>query len=100
MQDSQLLERITLYPQVVMGKPVIKGTRLTVAYILNLLTHGAMCAETLAEYDGLTQEDMQACVLFAAARWKTPPSCHSSQRGYPHRIPMVWQMEQRYEPAA
>ena len=49
-----------------MGKPVIKGTHLTVAYILNLLAHGATSAEILAEYDGLTQEDMQACVLFAA----------------------------------
>ena len=60
MQDSQLLERITLCPQVMVGKPVIKETRLTVAYILNLLAHGATSAETLAEYDGLTQEDMQA----------------------------------------
>ena len=66
MQDQQLLERITLYPQVMVGKPVIKGTRLTVAYILNLLAHGATSAEILAEYDGLTQEDMQACLLFAA----------------------------------
>jgi uncharacterized protein (DUF433 family) len=66
MQDQQLLERITLHPQVMVGKPVIKGTRLTVAYILNLLAHGATSAEILAEYDGLTQEDMQACLLFAA----------------------------------
>jgi len=66
MQDQHLLERITLNPQVMVGKPVIKGTRLTVAYILNLLAHGATSAEILAEYDGLTQEDMQACMLFAA----------------------------------
>jgi uncharacterized protein (DUF433 family) len=66
MQNQQLLERITLYLQVMVGKPVIKGTRLTVAYILNLLADGATSAEILAEYDGLTQEDMQACLLFAA----------------------------------
>jgi uncharacterized protein (DUF433 family) len=66
MQDRQLLERITLNPKVMAGKPVIKGTRLTVEYILNLLAHGATSAEILAEYDGLTQEDIQACLLFAA----------------------------------
>jgi uncharacterized protein (DUF433 family) len=66
MQDEQLLERITLNPKVMVGKPVIKGTRLTVEYILNLLAHGATVAEILAEYHGLTQEDIQACLLFAA----------------------------------
>jgi len=66
MQDQQLLEVITHYPQVMVGKPVIKGTRLTVAYILNLLAHGATSTEILAEYDWLTQEDMQACIVFAA----------------------------------
>jgi uncharacterized protein (DUF433 family) len=47
------------------GKPVIKGTRLTVEYILNLLAHGATFAEILDEYDGLTHEDIRACLLFA-----------------------------------
>ncbi|HEV8487399.1 MAG TPA: DUF433 domain-containing protein [Blastocatellia bacterium] len=46
-------------------KPVIKGTRLTVEYILNLLAHGATADEILVEYDGLLQEDLQACLLFA-----------------------------------
>jgi len=63
--DQQLLDRITLDPKVMVGKPVIKGTRLTVEYILNLLAHGAPAAEILEEYDGLTQEDIQACLLFA-----------------------------------
>lgn len=47
------------------GKPVIKGTRLTVEFILNLLAHGATAAEILDEYDGLTPEDIRACLLFA-----------------------------------
>jgi uncharacterized protein (DUF433 family) len=63
--DNQLLERITLDPKVMVGKPVIKGTRLTVEYILNLLAHGATTGEILEEYEGLTQEDIQACFLFA-----------------------------------
>ena len=65
MKDQQLLERITLNPKVMVGKPVIKGTRLTVEYILNLLAHGASVEEILEEYKGLTQEDIQACLLFA-----------------------------------
>jgi uncharacterized protein (DUF433 family) len=65
MIDQELLERITLNPKVMAGKPVIKGTRLTVEYILNLLAHGATPEEILAEYDGLTREDIQACFLFA-----------------------------------
>lgn len=48
------------------GKPIIRGTRLTVQYILNLLAKGASFADILAEYEGLTSEDLQACLLFAA----------------------------------
>ena len=65
MNDEELLERITLNPKVVVGKPVIRGTRLTVEHILNLLAHGATGGEILEEYDGLSQEDIQACLLFA-----------------------------------
>ena len=65
MSDAQLLERITLNPGIMVGKPVVKGTRLTVEYILNLLGHGASFDDVLAEYDGLTQEDILACLLFA-----------------------------------
>ena len=64
MTDQQLLERITINPKVMVGKPVIKGTRLTVEYILNLLAYGATVTEILEEYDGLTPEDIQACLLF------------------------------------
>ncbi|MFL6210271.1 MAG: DUF433 domain-containing protein [Pyrinomonadaceae bacterium] len=65
MTDQQLLERITLDPKVMLGKPVIRGTRLTVEYVLNLLAHGATIEEVLAEYEGLAPEDIQACILFA-----------------------------------
>ena len=65
MRDEQLLKRIGLNPKVMVGKPVVKGTRLTVEYILNLLAHGATVEEILQEYDGLSQEDVQACLLFA-----------------------------------
>ena len=65
MKDQQLLDRITLNPKVMAGKPVIKGTRLTVDYILNLLAHGATMEKILEEYESLTPEDIQACLLFA-----------------------------------
>lgn len=65
MKDQDLLERITLSPKVMAGKPIIKGTRLTVEYILNLLAHGATTEEILEEYRGLKHEDIQACFLFA-----------------------------------
>jgi uncharacterized protein (DUF433 family) len=65
MKDELLLERITVNPKVMVGKPVIRGTRLTVEFILNLLAHGATTAEILDEYNGLTPEDIQACLLFA-----------------------------------
>lgn len=65
MKDEQFLERIVLNPKVMVGKPTIRGTRLTVEYILNLLAHGTTAEEILVEYEGLTQEDIQACLLFA-----------------------------------
>lgn len=66
MSDEQLLSRITLSPEVMVGKPVIKGTRLTVEFILGLLAHGAAVTEILGEYEGLSPEDIQACFLFAS----------------------------------
>jgi uncharacterized protein (DUF433 family) len=65
MNDQQLLQRIVADPKVMVGKPVIKGTRLTVELILNLLAHGATVEEILDEYDGLSRDDIQACLLFA-----------------------------------
>lgn len=65
MKDKELLGRIVLDPKVMAGKPIIRGTRLTVDFILNLLAHGATEKEILREYRGLTEEDIRACFLFA-----------------------------------
>ena len=65
MIDEKLLERITLDPEIMVGKPVVRGTRLTVEFILGLLAQGASEQEILSEYHGLTREDLQACLLFA-----------------------------------
>ena len=66
MTDEKLLERIIVNPAVMTGKPVIKGTRLTVEFILNLLAHGQTVQEIINEYKGLMLEDIQACILFAS----------------------------------
>ena len=66
MTENQMLERIVINPKVMVGKPVIRGTRLTVEYILGLLAHGATFAEITEEYQGITTEDIQACLLFAS----------------------------------
>jgi uncharacterized protein (DUF433 family) len=66
MTDEQLMERISLDARVMVGKPVIRGTRLTIEYILNLLGHGETVQGIIDEYEGLTSEDIQACLLFAS----------------------------------
>lgn len=72
MSDQQLLERITSDAGVMVGKPVIKGTRLTVEYVLNLLAHGSTIDDILAEYRGLSTEDIRACLLFASQSLSRP----------------------------
>jgi uncharacterized protein (DUF433 family) len=69
MSENHLLERIVVNPRIMVGKPVIRGTRLTVEYILNLLPHGATKAEILGEYTELMCEDIQACLL-SSAQWE------------------------------
>jgi uncharacterized protein (DUF433 family) len=66
MIEKEILNRITTHPKVMAGKPTIKGTRLTVEYILNLLAHGATVTEILEEYEGLVEADIRACLLFAS----------------------------------
>ncbi len=65
MNDEKLLKRIVVDVAKMAGKPVICGTRLTVEFILNLLAHGSTEEDILNEYDGLTKDDIHACLLFA-----------------------------------
>jgi len=66
MTDPELLDRICSNPRVMVGKPVIRGTRLTVEYILSRLGHGTTFAELLSEYPRLDKMDILACCLFAS----------------------------------
>ncbi|MCR4317876.1 MAG: DUF433 domain-containing protein [Planctomycetes bacterium] len=65
MDDAEILARIAFDPKILTGKPVIRGTRLSVEYILNLIAHGATYEEILDEYEGLSIDDIYACLLFA-----------------------------------
>lgn len=58
-------ERIVLDPEIAAGKPVIRGTRLAVEFILELLAAGESEAEILANYPGLTRDDILACLSYA-----------------------------------
>jgi len=55
--------RIVSNPDILTGKPVIAGTRLSVQYIVGLLANGATYQEILAEYPYITEEDIRACLL-------------------------------------
>jgi uncharacterized protein (DUF433 family) len=61
-----LLERIVVDPEVLTGKPVIRGTRLAVEFILELLAAGQSENELLANYPGLTRQDILACLSYAS----------------------------------
>ena len=61
-------ERITVDPRILIGKPVIKGARLAVEFIVGLLAQGWSEKEIIQNYPGLTYEDITACLQFAANR--------------------------------
>jgi uncharacterized protein (DUF433 family) len=63
-----LLERITIDPAVVHGRPAVRGTRMRVADVLSLLASGASEAEILEDYPYLTADDIKACFAYAAAQ--------------------------------
>jgi uncharacterized protein (DUF433 family) len=71
MRERELLKRIILNSNDTVGKPIIKGTQLTVEYILGLLAHGASEEEIFQKYEGVTHEDILACMLFAAKALET-----------------------------
>jgi len=58
VNEDELLDRISANPRIMVGKPVIRGTRLTVEYILELLVHGTAMEDILAEYPGLVKDDI------------------------------------------
>jgi uncharacterized protein (DUF433 family) len=63
-----LLERIAVDPEVVHGRPRVRGTRVRVSDVLALLASGASEADILQDYPYLTADDIRACLEYAAAQ--------------------------------
>lgn len=65
MNETKLLERITVNPGIFGGKPIIRGRRLAVEHILAMLAAGDSSEAILSGYSWLEPEDIQACLLYA-----------------------------------
>lgn len=59
-------ERIVIDPTILVGKPVVKGTRLAVEFLVDLLAQGWTEAEILRNYPGLTRDDLRACLAYVS----------------------------------
>lgn len=66
MVNNTLLDRITINPSICHGKPTIRGMRYTVQSVLELLASGMTNSEILSDYEDLDEDDLMACLLFAA----------------------------------
>jgi uncharacterized protein (DUF433 family) len=64
-------DRIVIDPEILVGKPVVKGTRLAVEFVIDLLAQGWTEAEILRNYPGLAREDIQACLAYAGTVLRT-----------------------------
>ena len=75
-------ERIVCDADILTGKPVIKGTRLAVEFIVGLLAHGWTEAEILENYPHIVQADIRACLAYASAVLRT-------QKDYQHPMKLA-----------
>ncbi len=66
MQKTNLLERISIDPNVCFGKPCIRGHRIWVSLILDLLADKCSVEQILADYPGLDEADVRACIAYGA----------------------------------
>lgn len=66
MENQDFQSRIVINPEICHGKPVVRGLRYTVQSILELLASGMTHAEILSEYEDLEEDDLRACLIFAA----------------------------------
>ena len=64
-REAELLQRITVNPQIFGGKPIIRGRRLAVEHILGMLAAGDSTETILEGYPWLEPEDIQACLVYA-----------------------------------
>ena len=74
---AKLLERITLIPELMGGRPTIRGLRFTVGDILELLASGASEEEIMDEHPILEKEDIMAALLYASQKIKKTTTIHA-----------------------
>jgi uncharacterized protein (DUF433 family) len=67
-RDTDLLNRITVNPDIMVGKPTVRGLRITVEQILKALAGGVTVEDLLEDYPELEKEDIQAVLLYASER--------------------------------
>jgi uncharacterized protein (DUF433 family) len=67
-----LLDRISIDPEIVHGRPAVRGTRMRVADVLSLLAAGATEDEILEDYPYLAADDIKACLAYAAIQADHP----------------------------
>ncbi len=67
---STIMSRISVNPNILGGKPIIKGTRISVELVLNLLASGASEDEIMEDYPHISKEDLMACLRYAATALK------------------------------
>jgi uncharacterized protein (DUF433 family) len=65
MDETKLLERITVNPKIFGGKPIIRGHRLAVEHVLGMLAAGDAASDVLAAYPWLEADDIRACLAYA-----------------------------------
>ncbi len=68
MTEEKLLKRIIINPKIMLGKPVIKGTRLTVEIIVEKIAYGETIEDLKTDYPFLKEDDIRAALLYAAKR--------------------------------
>lgn len=65
MNETEILKRITVNPQIFGGKPIIRGHRLAVEHVIGMLAAGSTQEELLTGYDWLEPDDIRACLVYA-----------------------------------
>ena len=68
MREDKLLKRVVTDPKIMIGKPVIKGTRLTVELIVEKMAYGATVDDLIIDYPFLSEDDIRSALLYAAKR--------------------------------
>ena len=63
---KELLDRVVINPKVMVGKPIIKGTRIPIDMIVKLVAQGMTIEEILEDYPKLSKEDVKAALLYSA----------------------------------